>query len=273
MKQALKRILNFASPNLSRILRNAKMRKALHAAPQLSGDGMKFSGVQTYENYEPVIFGVLEKLMERCNVFVNVGANCGIYCLKFARAADKVYAFEALPENLSFIYRNIRQNDLASKVSVFPVAVGQTSGLAKFFGASTGGSLLKGWNQQVDDGIDVPLFSLDALIGYGLQGTKPLILIDVEGAEFEVIKGAKHIVTSIPEAIFCVEIPAKEFMPGEKMNPHFYDIFEFFHAAGFLAFEIAGAMALMPIDLPRVREYQTNQRYSGIMAIFSKTPL
>ena len=126
--------------------------------------------------------------------------------------------------------KNIKENGLERKVLVYPVAVGSYESLVTFYGASTGGSLLKGWNQQTDHGITVAQHSLDNLVYQKIAELKvrPLFLIDVEGAEFDVVKGANKIINHIPEAIFCIEIPCREFMPDEKFNPHFIEIFEYF---------------------------------------------
>jgi FkbM family methyltransferase len=131
-------------------------------------------------NYEPPIFRVLDQLMSHADTFVNVGANHGVYCLKFVNKAQVVFAVEALANNLRFLYKNVRENGLQDKIFVLPVAAGSKPSLATFYGADTGGSLLKGWNQQVDTGVDVPIFPLDMLLQVPLQGKRLLFLIDVE---------------------------------------------------------------------------------------------
>ena len=272
MKNAIKNGINFLFPNLGKKARIYRLKKILHSAPQITSDGVKFWGAQVYDNYEKNIHNVLIKLMGRCDLFINVGANHGVYCLKLSKLSDCVLAFEAFPDNLKLLFKNINENGLKDKIIVYPVAVGSTESLVTFYGASTGGSLLKGWNQQSDFGITLPLHSLDGLIYSKIieKQARPLFLIDVEGAEYEVVKGAFKIISEVPGCIFCIEIPCKEFMPDEIFNPHFLDIFEQFFKLGYLAWEIKINGELCKINLAIVTGFFQSARYEGVMVVFSK---
>lgn len=273
MKTQLKAFANLISPNLGRSLRNFRQSRVLTASPQLTPEGRRFWGTQRYNDYEPPIFRVLDQLMSRADAFVNVGANHGVYCLKFVDKARTVFAVEALAHNLRFLYKNVRENGLQERIFVLPVAAGSKPMLGTFYGADTGGSLLKGWNQQVDTGVDVPIFPLDMLLQTGLEGTRPLFLIDVEGAELEVVKGASRLIDTLEGAVYCVEIPCVEFMPDGIFNPAFVDTFEFFFDKGFLAYEITPQGALSPLNREQVRAYRDTRRFEGVMGVFAREPV
>ncbi len=271
MKKFFKVILNILSPNINRYLRNKKVDTVLNSVPQISKDGsVKFWGAVPYEDYEPAVTTVMIDCVKSCEVFVNIGANSGVYCLKMAPFVDRIYAVEPLRQNLALLFKNIRQNsDLSEKIVVFPVAASSSESLVKIYGASTGGSLLRGWNSQFDDGEDLQAFSLDFLLYEKLLNIKALFLIDVEGAEFEVIQGAQNIVRDT-HATFCIEIPCRQFMPGEVFNKNFKDIFHFFERNGYLSWEILDSGGVVPLTMAVVDKYIEMQRYNGIMAIFKK---
>ncbi|MBG0744347.1 MAG: FkbM family methyltransferase [Cylindrospermopsis raciborskii KL1] len=273
MKELLKSLINNISPNIGKGIRNLKLKRLITSTPQISSEGLRFWGGQNYENHEPSISKLLIDLMKKSDVFINVGANHGIYCLKLSSLATIVYAFEALPDNLSLLMKNIRENSLTNKIVVFPVAAGAGQSLATFYGASTGGSLLKGWNQQVDDGINVSVLSLDFLLQSSLKNTRPLFLIDVEGSEYEVIKGAKGIIENIEKATFCIEISCRQFMPGQTFNPNFINIFEYFYSVGFMAYEILDTGALIKLTKNLVWEYLEKSRFEAVMAVFTRDSL
>jgi FkbM family methyltransferase len=266
----IKQLLNFLSPNLSRYLRNKKIKKILNSAPQVSQDGnMRFWGAIPYENYEPAVTDILMKYIKESNVFINIGANSGVYCLKMSPFVDRIYAFEPLKDNLNLLFKNINQNNLTEKIVVFPVAVGSKESLVKFYGASTGGSLLRGWNSQFDDGQDLQAFSLDFLLYDKLLNRKSLFLIDVEGAEFEVIKGAKNIVRD-SDSIFCIEIPCRQFMPDDKFNKNFQNIFKFFDENNYDFWDITDNGKIYPLDINIINNIISSEKYDGVMALFKK---
>lgn len=271
MKKIAKFLISNFFPNFGKAVRNNRLMTIANSPPQISSDGISFWGAQEYDNYEPNITKVLFELIKRSNVFVNVGANHGIYCLKFSRYLERVYAIEALPQNLKLLMKNVIANNLNERIVIFPVAAGSRESIVTFYGASTGGSLLKGWNQQIDEGTTLPMFTLDFLLYAKLRNVKSLFLIDVEGAEFEVIKGAKNIVEGSQDSVFCVEIPCREFMPEEIFNPNFLSIFNFFFESGFCAWEIDSNGVLRELTKEIVIKYASSSRYEGLMVIFSKS--
>lgn len=267
----VKKMLKKSFPGLAKIMRKHNLTKIAKSQPQYSNElDIKFWGVQQIDSYEPSITKVLDSIVSNAQVFINVGANHGIYVLRYAKKGKEVIAFEALQENVSLLLKNIKENNLGENVIVFPVAASSKNYIERFFGMSSGGSLIKGWNQQYDDGQLVQCMTLNYLLADKIAGKASVFLIDVEGAEFQVIQGAEEIMGEHNNAKFIVEIPTREFMPGEKFNPNFCKIFELFFSYGYVAYEIESNGELKKIDSHMVSEMQRLQRYDGLMAYFYK---
>lgn len=75
----------------------------------------------------------------------------------------------------------------------------------------------------------VPLLPLDRIVGDELQGRRPLVLIDVEGAGDTVIAEAQGLLRHTPRPLWLVEIATREHQPADcPFNPHFVSTFERF---------------------------------------------
>ena len=95
-----------------------------------------------------------------------------------------------------------------------------------------------------------------------------MFLIDVEGAEFQVIQGALNIIQEHKESKFVIEIPTCEFMPDEKFNPNFSKIFDLFFQCGYVAYEIESNGELRKLSKDLIFQMEQEQRYEGLMAYF-----
>ncbi|MDI9643801.1 MAG: FkbM family methyltransferase [Candidatus Verstraetearchaeota archaeon] len=122
------------------------------------------------------------------DVFLDVGAHIGKYTIKIAKivgSKGKVIAIEADPNNFDLLKRNVEINKLEN-VTLFNIAAWNSACKLTFYkGDSSGHGTVKG-NRQFGK------FVLDARpIDALLKGEKvDWVKIDVEGAEYEVLKGA-----------------------------------------------------------------------------------
>lgn len=100
----------------------------------------------------------------------------------------------------------------------------------------------------------MPILSLDRVLGDKLQGKKALILVDIEGAEFMMLQGAKQTLMNETRPIWMMEISSTDHQPaGIVMNPHFSKTFELFFAQGYRAFTAdEAAMAITPAVVQQV---------------------
>lgn len=153
-------------------------------------------GLSTLVNRcEPGQLAEALRLVRPDSVVFDVGANVGLYSLLFARACQKVYAFEPVPSNLAWLARTLAANRIAN-VTVLPWAAGAESGLTAF---AEGEHHSEG---RLDASGAMPAFavSLDAFAAR--YGARPdLIKIDVEGGELDVLRGAEGLLRSGRPAI------------------------------------------------------------------------
>ncbi|MBF0230745.1 MAG: FkbM family methyltransferase [Desulfamplus sp.] len=162
------------------------------------------------------------------DVFVDVGANIGFYtCI--ARSLGKyVIAIEPQLQNLECLYANLNNNNWQD-TEVFPLGISNKPDLLILYGASgPSASLVGGWAgyskrfQQL-----IPVNTLDTLLGDRFIGKKLFIKIDVEGAEYNVLRGALKTLSLSPRPTWFIEICLNEFHPGE-INPNYEAIFDLF---------------------------------------------
>lgn len=167
------------------------------------------------------------------------------------------------------IGKNILTNSLQSKIFIAPYAASKDKKILKFYGASTGGSLVKGFNQQFDDGVYVQAISIDDLVHSHLADKDALYLIDVEGAEWDVLQGAKRVISN-SKSTFIVEISCRGFMPNEEFHQSFIEIFKLFFDQGYSAQEILADGSLVELTLNGATEMVIADRWEGFMAIFER---
>ncbi|MBN1102793.1 MAG: FkbM family methyltransferase [Deltaproteobacteria bacterium] len=178
---------------------------------------------------------VIHDLLLQSDVFVDVGANIGYYSCLALSLGKCVLAVEPLGVNLEHLYRNLIRNRWTD-VEVFPFGLSDRPGLATLYGASsTGASLIGSWagSTKLIRRV-IPVSTLDIVLGDRFAGRKLLIKIDVEGAEYQVLKGATKTVNLIPKPAWLIEICFKEFFPG-GVNPNYAATFDLFWRHGYEA--------------------------------------
>lgn len=155
------------------------------------------------ESYEPELI-YLDELLHRGGIFIDVGANLGIYSLAASRIVGDtghVVAFEPSTQSFPALQENIKRNKLTN-VSAFPLAASQKRGIARLYRGPNPAfnSLGKdpSWKEETED---VVTDSLDAFLTRAGVNRVDLIKIDVQGAEELVLRGAFNILTSSHPAV------------------------------------------------------------------------
>jgi len=178
---------------------------------------------------------IIRHHLSKAEVFVDVGANVGLYTCLVRSEGKYAIAVEPQLRNLECLYASLSLNGWTD-TEVYPLGLGASCGLAILYGASgPSASLLAGWAafssrfQQT-----VPITTLDTLLGDRFDGKKLLIKIDVEGAEYGVLTGSDRTIRMSPKPTWMVEICLNEYHPA-GLNPDYAATFEKFWAQGYEA--------------------------------------
>jgi FkbM family methyltransferase len=129
----------------------------------------------------------------------DVGANVGYYSVLASNLVGTqgiVHAFEPTPRNLGFLRQHIALNG-CSNVNVFEAAVTDYCGTAHFDNTRSGPTGF------LDDKgpLAVKVLTLDSLLAEGVAGPD-CIKMDIEGAEYKALTGAREILAKHHPVIF-----------------------------------------------------------------------
>ena len=143
-------------------------------------------------------------------VFFDVGAHIGLYTLPASKIAKKIVAFEPSLFNLAKLRHHLVLNNVTNNVVVVPMAVSNVNGTLDFFESSNGShpknSLLMGPELGVKRSVEAT--TLDSYCEK--NALYPDVLkIDVEGAEFYVLEGAKKLLSTKRPIIYLSLHPSQ----------------------------------------------------------------
>jgi FkbM family methyltransferase len=163
---------------------------------------------------EPEKTAALQALLAPGQTVFDIGANIGYYTVLAARTVGprgKVFAFEPFARNLSYLYRHVTLNE-ATNVTVVPVACADRIGLSLFtpgVDCATGSLVAEAPALSTTSApVVVATTTVDEVVR--LTGATPDVLkIDVEGAEVQVLQGARHtLATARPRLLLGVHSDA-----------------------------------------------------------------
>ena len=227
-------------------------RRRLLQAPKETPLGFKLIGNPSMEagTFETTEVAFVRQILDHTDVFINIGANIGYYCCLALLQDKHTVAFEPMEENLGYLYRNLAANHWEDKAEVFPIALSSRVGLLEMFGGGTGASLIRGWAGASDKYTrTVPVSTLDTVLGARFNGKRCFLLVDVEGAEKEMLEGARQMLASEPKPIWMVEITIRESQPeGIRVNPHLQSVFELFWKNGYEAWTVGSRFQRVDCD-------------------------
>lgn len=134
----------------------------------------------------------LKDVLNKNDIFLDIGANIGIFSLVAASkiTSGKIYAFEPFPDVYDKLSENIRLNDLGHLIKVVKKVVSDKSGKEEFLleDKSETASIVNRTNRNLAFK-KIPSIKLDDFISAEHLQYIDLVKIDVEGAEFKVLKG------------------------------------------------------------------------------------
>jgi FkbM family methyltransferase len=158
-----------------------------------------FSKYQT--GYEPETTALIDVLLQRNDVFFDVGANWGYFSLYAASHPDfngEVHAFEPMPNTVIDLKRTVQMSGVQEKITIHPFALSDKEDTAQMVlpdNVQSGEARI----EKGKTGTAIALRKLDTL-----SLPKPtLIKADVEGHEANFLRGAKTVIeTAKPMVIF-----------------------------------------------------------------------
>jgi FkbM family methyltransferase len=200
---------------------------------------------------------ILSSLPE-VDVLVNVGANIGYYCLMASNCGIRSIAFEPVERNLRFLKENVLRNNFEDLVEIFPMALGDKCDIIKIYGERTGASVIKGWADIPENYYSlVAMNTLDNVLNDRLNGLRVLVILDVEGFELPVLKGALKFLSS-GDVTFLVEVCTTHHQPkGSQFNPDFFDVFKLFASYNYRFYGLDDEM--VEYNLEELREVNKNK--------------
>lgn len=171
--------------------------------------------------YEPGLFGFLGKNLSKGDTFFDCGAHFGLFSVVASRLVGnegKVFCFEPMP-NVRAICEDVVRLNECSNVEVRDEAVSSQTGTATFFDTGNEGSNANSLVKQDrhDGGLTVKTISVD-----DLRDERSLKIdcmkIDVEGAEFDLLRGAANSFTIDRPAVFLSLHPTAISKTGVSLN-------------------------------------------------------
>jgi FkbM family methyltransferase len=153
--------------------------------------------------YEPELHAAIRDWIRPGMVAYDIGANVGYISLSLAKrvgTTGKVYAFEALPDNLERLKINVSLNGLDERVTTIPAAVIDHSRRINFLvGPSNGTGKVEGSAGR--SGLQRPA-GLDDFVFQQGNPAPNIIKIDIEGGEILALPGMEKVLMKYRPIVF-----------------------------------------------------------------------
>lgn len=159
--------------------------------------------------YEFPVMNIIIDVLKDRDLFLDIGANIGTYSVLTGKKGIKTLAFEPIKNNFDSLNRNIELNNIQDTVSSFNVGFDQIARKDQFhfYIKNPGASSLHNieFNSKGEK-IDVELVVFDDFKHESIKSCKaPLVKIDVEGMEIEVLEGMKKFIQEKETIKFIIE--------------------------------------------------------------------
>lgn len=201
-----------------------------------------------YGYYEKNEIGLLLNLVQDGAVIMDVGANIGYVSLLVSSHCPKstVIAIEPGPSIMKKLKRNLALNKLEN-VKVLEKAVGASEGYSQFFESGSdnlGMSGLTPAENHIGHTTEVCVTTIDQVFSELKLTRLDLVKIDVEGAEIQVLKGMKQVI-STQRPWILVEVCSSNLKRFESNAEAIYELMEL---ANYQPYRIISPLALQPLS-------------------------
>jgi FkbM family methyltransferase len=197
--------------------------------------------VMNFTHYEPEETRVMDILAANSRNILDVGANIGLYAIRFAKRfpGARIFAFEPMPTSHAFLQRNVAVNGVGGQVTCFNYGLSETGGAVEFFispAAGTNASLKNVADAQDARSVMGLTLTMDQWVN-NQQLAPDFIKCDVEGAELLVFRGGRSTLERHQPIVFA-ELLRKWSKP---FGYHPNDMLTFFADLGYQCFAVGSA--------------------------------
>jgi FkbM family methyltransferase len=150
------------------------------------------------------------------DIVVDIGAHIGLYTIISSKRVGingKVVAIEADPGNFEMLNRNIKLNQLTNVIPLNYAAYSKETKIKLYLPSGESGftkynTIVSDWANNEDRFVEVNANTLDYLLQLNQIREEEVnwIKIDVEGAEFEVLKGATNVLSKSKDIALLMEL-------------------------------------------------------------------
>jgi len=169
-------------------------------------EDIRLAAALSFASLEPGLRSLLKNIIKEDMVVIDVGAHIGLLTLIAAHnvgASGKVYCFEPTPRIYPILMNNIELNNLQERVVTYRLAVTDHKGTAKLALHQVFGHNTIFLTPDDNNVIEVETDSLDNILADVPK--IDIVKIDVEGAEFLVLRGMKKLIANNPRIIIFME--------------------------------------------------------------------
>jgi FkbM family methyltransferase len=150
------------------------------------------------------------------DIVIDIGAHIGLYTIissKRVGANGKVVAIEADPSNFEMLNSNIKLNQLTNVIPLNYAVHSKETKVKLYLPSGESGftkynTIMPNWINAQEKFVEVNANTLDYLLQFNeiRQEEVNWIKIDVEGAEFEVLKGATNVLSKSKDIAILMEL-------------------------------------------------------------------
>ncbi|MBV9494025.1 MAG: FkbM family methyltransferase [Acidobacteria bacterium] len=253
LRSATRRLLERRAPMAARLFRTLREQASiLRTAPKPANEGFLLvaAGGVLHHGFEEQERRIVRRELANVDIFVDVGANVGLYACLARAAGKKVIAIEPHGGNVQQLFRSLEANGWRD-VEVWPLGAGSATGTISLYGAGTGASTVSGWSGASEAFHQtISITTLDILLARRFEGERLFVKIDIEGGELPALQGATTVLDRQPRPLWLVEITLGEHRTD--VNPHFAETFDAFFRRGYRCTTAdAEEREVTPVDVAR----------------------
>lgn len=186
-----------------------------------------------------------KKILTEKSIFIDVGANIGIYSLLAAAVIKKgkIYSFEPVTSVLDDLYQNISLNGLGDMIEVVEKVVSDKTGYSEFI-AEDISEYSHITSNKTANSLSLPSVRLDDFCRNKKISFVDIIKIDVEGAEFQVLKGLEDYLKRGKVGTLIIELNRTNQFFGKRSS----GIIEYLRKLNYNVFKFNKNNSLVRID-------------------------